>query len=296
MNGSLQQIVSAAAPRGKSGAFLTATVIAASVAMLVTGLVAPAPALDAAGSRSASATAPLPMFKDPRAALRAGLETYHAGNASHSVEALRYAADGGESLAQWKLGRMYADGDGVARDDAKALDYFSMIVEHFADEEPDPSERSMVSSAFVAVGLYLRDGVATAKIEPDQERAFELFRYAATFFRNAEAQYHLGRMYLEGVGVRKDLRQGVNWLDLAARKGHPQAQALLGQLMFSGEAGGAAQRARGLMYLTLARESASNAAGDRWIVDLHDKALAVASEADRKSAVAMLENYLRNRN
>ena len=151
---------------------------------------------------------------------------------------------------------MYAEGDGVARDDHKAFDYFSKIVEHFADDDPDPSLRSMASSAFVSVGQYLRAGIASAKLAPDPERAFDLFRYAATFFGDADAQYNVARMYLDGVGVKKDMRQGMNWLDLAARKGHAPAQALLGEMMFNGEAGGAAQRPRGLMYLTLARESA----------------------------------------
>ncbi len=264
--------------------------------MLLTAFVAPAPALDAPRVDARVAMQPLPMFKDPRAALRAGLESYHAGDAATSVAALRYAAEGGEPLAQWKLGRMYADGDGVARDDAKAYDYFSRIVEHFADDEPDPRERSMAASAFVAVGVYLRDGLPGAKIEPDLGRAFELFRYAATYFGNADAQYNLACMYLDGVGVKKNLRQSVNWLELAARKGHPQAQAVLGRLMFSGEAGGEPQRPRGLMYLTLARDAAAGAAGDQWIVDLYAKALSAASEADRKAAVAMLEGYLRERN
>ena len=31
------------------------------------------------------------------------------------LTALQYAAEGGHPLAQWKLGRMYANGDGVAR-------------------------------------------------------------------------------------------------------------------------------------------------------------------------------------
>ena len=190
---------------------------------------------------------------------------------------------------------MYADGDGVARDDAKAFDYFSRIVERFTDEEPEPGERSMASSAFVAVGLYLRDGVAIAKIEPDAELAFDLFRYAATYFRSADAQFNLARMYLDGTGAPRDLRQGLNWLDLAARKGHPQAQATLGRLMFNGESGLAAQRARGLMYLTLARDSAAGSGANRWISDLHAKALSAASDADRKAAVALLEDYLRRR-
>ncbi|PPD46480.1 MAG: hypothetical protein CTY15_00155 [Methylocystis sp.] len=274
---------------------LQAGLLAASLAMLVTAFVDPAPALDAPAARSPETT-PLPMFKNPRAALRAGIESYHAGDAGASVAALAYAADGGEPLAQWKLGRMYAEGDGVRRDDAKAFDYFSKIIEHFSDDEPDPRERSMAANAFVAVGLYLKDGVSTANIAPDLDRAVELFRYAATYFRNADAQYQLGRMYLDGQGVKKDLRQSVNWLELSARKGHPQAQAVLGRLMFDGEIGGTQEKPRGLMYLTLARDAAAGNASEQWIVDLHAKALAAATERDRKTAVSMLEDYLRERN
>ena len=32
-----------------------------------------------------------------------------------SLTSLQYAAEGGHPVAQWKLGRMYADGDGVAQ-------------------------------------------------------------------------------------------------------------------------------------------------------------------------------------
>jgi TPR repeat protein len=270
--------------------------LATSLGLLLTAFAAPAPALDAPRATAKPDSQPLPMFKDPRAALRAGLESYHAGDAATSVAALRYAAEGGEPLAQWKLGRMYAEGDGVVRDDAKAYEYFSQIVDHYADDEPDPRERSMAASAFVAVGVYLRDGVPGAKIKPDLDRAFDLFRYAATYFGNADAQYNLARMYLEGAGVKKNLRQGVNWLELAARKRHPQAQALLGRMMFTGEANGEPERARGLMYLTLARDAAGGGAGDRWIVDLHAEALNSASESDRRTAGALLEGYLRERN
>lgn len=286
----------APAVRRNRRAMLPVCLFATSLGMLVTAFVAPAPALDAPRTSARADTQPLPMFKDPRAALRAGLESYHAGDSATSVAALRYAAEGGEPLAKWKLGRMYAEGDGVARDDAKAYEYFSEIVDHYADDEPDPRERSMAASAFVAVGIYLRDGVPSAKIRPDLDRAFDLFRYAATYFRNADAQYNLARMYLEGAGVKKNVRQGVNWLELAARKGHPQAQAMLGRMMFTGEASGEPERARGLMYLTLARDGAGGAARDQWIADLHAEALSSASEADRRAAGAMLEGYLRERN
>jgi TPR repeat protein len=103
-------------------------------------------------------------------------------------------------------------------------------------------------------------------------------------------------MYLDGDGVRKDVRQGMSWLELAARKGHPQAQAMLGRTMFNGEAGATPQKSRGLMYLTLARDSVVTTPSGQWIVDLHTQALKTANEDERKAAVAMVEAYLRERN
>ena len=284
------------APSNTRRSALSSVLLTAGVAMLGLALVDPAPALDAASGQASETAAPLPIFKDPRAALRAGLESYHAGDPGASVEALRYAAEGGETLAQWKLGNMYARGDGVARDETKAYDYFSRLVEHFSTTEPDPNERPLAANAFVAVGAYLRNGLSSAKIAPDSERAFELFRYAATYFGDADAQYNLGRMYLDGAGVRRDARQSMNWLELAARKGHPQAQAVLGRMMFNGEAGVTPQRSRGLMYLTLARDAVAVTPKEQWIVDLHTQALEAASEDERKTAIGLLEAYLRERN
>ncbi|TMK39044.1 MAG: sel1 repeat family protein, partial [Alphaproteobacteria bacterium] len=38
-----------------------------------------------------------------------------AASPDTSLTALQYAAEGGHPIAQWKLGRMYADGNGVAQ-------------------------------------------------------------------------------------------------------------------------------------------------------------------------------------
>jgi len=37
-------------------------------------------------------------------------------SAASSLSALQNAAEGGHPVAQWKLGRMYADGDGVVQE------------------------------------------------------------------------------------------------------------------------------------------------------------------------------------
>ena len=123
-----------------------------------------------------------------------------------------------------------------------------------------------------------------------------MFQFAATNFGNADAQYNLARMHLDGAGVDKDSREAVRWLFLAAGKGHLQAEALLGQTLFAGREGVRPQRARGLMWLTLAREAAIDSKKDKWIIDLYDKAVAMAKDEDRQDALAYLADHLKWRN
>ena len=98
------------------------------------------------GAAVEKAKAPLQTFATPRAALQAGLEGFRSGNATSAIEALKYAAAGGELLAQWKLAKIYANGDGVPRDDLKAYDYFSQIVTNYDEDDPNRRDRAVVSS------------------------------------------------------------------------------------------------------------------------------------------------------
>src|SRR5579871_191309 len=62
--------------------------------------------------------APLPTTPRPSTpfeAFRSGTQALRAGNTAQAVNELEYAADQGVPAAQWKLGRMYADGDGVQK-------------------------------------------------------------------------------------------------------------------------------------------------------------------------------------
>lgn len=245
----------------------------------------------------AAVTKPLPIFKNPQAALRAGLEDFRTGDSRSAIAALKYAAAGGESLARWKLAKMYADGDGVPHDDIKAYQYFSQIVANYDDDNPNPRELSVVSSAFVAVGVYSLNGVANTKITPEPRRALEMFQYAATYFGDPNAQYNLARIYLDGVSglVDKDVHQAARWLHLAAEKGHCQSQALLGQLLFTGHDGLARQRGLGLMWLTLAHDNAGQAQKNKWIDDLYAKVSAAASDTDKQIAALYLADFKKKR-
>jgi hypothetical protein len=209
-----------------------------------------------------------------------------------SLTALQYAAEGGHPVAQWKLGRMYAIGDGVAQDDLVAFEYFSRIANAHAEDSPSAPQASIIANAFVALGRYYLGGIPNSKVKADAERAREMFSYAASYFGNADAQYDLARLYLNGIGTPRDSRYGVRWLGLAAQKGQHQAQALLGQMLFNGEQL-PRQAARGLMWLTLARDAAL--ADETWIKDSYAKAFAKASDDDRAMALQMLEHWVQGR-
>ncbi|MBV9076059.1 MAG: sel1 repeat family protein [Methylobacteriaceae bacterium] len=226
-------------------------------------------------------------FASGKDALRSGVRNYNAGDKAGAVKALEYAADQGVAVALWKLGRMYADGDGVPQDDLKAFEYFSRIADDNADEAPGSARAGVVASAFVALGNYFLDGIKGSYVQANPERAVELFQYAAAYFGDPNAQYYLARLYLDGTGTDRDPRQAARWLNLAAEKGHHPAQALLGQLLVNGQ-GVPKQRARGLAWLMAAREGA-DPSREGWIERLHAEAVEGASEGDRRAAAAMLE-------
>ncbi|MEH2477677.1 TPR repeat protein [Nitrobacteraceae bacterium AZCC 2146] len=209
-----------------------------------------------------------------------------------SLTALQYAAEGGHPIAQWKLGRMYADGNGVAQDDLRAFEYFSRIANAHAEDSPSAPQATIVANAFVALGRYYLDGIPNSKVKVDTERAREMFSYAASYFGNADAQYDLARLYLKGIGAPRDTKYGARWLGLAAQKGQHQAQAMLGQMLFNGEQL-PKQMARGLMWLTLARDNAGP--DEVWIRESYNKAISKASEDDRAMALQMLEHWVQGR-
>ncbi len=101
---------------------------------------------------------------NPWAVFQFGYSAYKSGHKDQAAEAYRYAAENGQIGATWKLARMYAAGDGVARDDYEAFKFFSEIVEQ--DVEPGSREESYVSDALVALGGYLKTGIPGSPVRP----------------------------------------------------------------------------------------------------------------------------------
>jgi TPR repeat protein len=221
----------------------------------------------------------------PWAVFQFGFSAYKSGHKDQAVEAYKYAAEKGQIGATWKLARMYAEGDGVTQNDYEAYKFFSEIVDQ--DVELGSPEESYVSDALVALGDYLKSGIPGSPVSADPVAAQEYFMRAAATYRNPNAQYEMGKMFLNGEGgVKASAKQAGRWLQLAAEKGHAGAQATLGNLLFhSGKV------VRGLAMMTAALERAAPV-DQPWIRGMQEEAFALAPEADRRTAIALADDML----
>ena len=232
----------------------------------------------------AAPSAPIAPFQ----ALRSGTRALKDGQKQKALESLEFAANQGVVAAQWKLGRMYAEGDGVDQSDLRAFEYFSRIADGHADDNPVGPEARYVANAFVSLGHYYREGIADSDVRADLVRAGHMYAYAASYFGDANAQYHLACLMVNN-GPHRDPRQAKRWLHAAANKGQHQAQAVLGRMLFKGEFG-PRQPPRGLMWLALANSNAGPA--DSWIGELYEFAFKQATNDERAVAGDMLVRWV----
>jgi len=261
---------------------LRSSVFSALVALTTLGAVGQAMAFDDKVFDDKTGVKPQ---SSPWAVFQFGFSAYKSGHKDQAVEAYKYAAENGQIGATWKLARMYAEGDGVTRDDYAAFKFFSEIVDQ--DVEPGSPEESYVSDALVALGDYLRKGIPGTPVEENEVAAQEYYMRAAANYRNPNAQFEIGQMFLKGEGgVKASVKQAGRWLQLAAEKGHAGAQATLGNLLFQ-----SGKVVRGLAMMTAALERAP-AADQPWIRSMQEEAFAAAGEADRRTAISLADDIL----
>jgi TPR repeat protein len=237
----------------------------------------------------AAPAAPITPFE----AFRSGTTMLKQGEREKAVQSLEYAAEQGVTQARWKLARMYQEGDGVDQSNLRAFEYYSSIADASVDDMPAAAQAPFVASAFVALGHYYREGIPDSPVKVDGPRARRMYLHAATYFGDAEAQYHYARMVFEGAGGTKDPRRAAQWFNAAANKGQVKAQAMLGRILFKGEPGVPRQASRGLMWLALARANAGPT--ETWIADSYDAAYKQATEEERGQAAEFLLRWMDGR-
>jgi uncharacterized protein len=218
----------------------------------------------------------------PFALFKFGFSAYKNGRKDEAVEAYRYAAEKGHTGSRWALANMYAYGDGVAENDLEAFKIYSEIAQEGV--EPGSENTGYFVNALISLAGYYRRGIPDSPIKTDLSQARQLYFQAASTFGVAEAQFQLAKMLLSGDGGSVNVQQAKKWLNRARKNGHAGAMGVFGNVIFQ-----EGQAARGLAYMTAALDQCSPK--DRpWLQSLQELAFSLASEDDRRAAIAMSQN------
>lgn len=210
-----------------------------------------------------------------------GFFSYKEGRKEDAIEAYRYAAEKGHTGSRWALANMYADGDGVPENDLEAFKIYSEIASQGV--EPGSEDTGFFVNALISLAGYYSRGIPDSPVHLDLAQARQLYFQAASTFGVPEAQYELARMILSGEGGSANIHQAKKWLNRAQKNGHAGAMGLLGNIMFQ-----EGQGARGLAMMTTALDRCSPK--DRpWLQEMQEQAFSLASEKDRRKAIAMAE-------
>lgn len=160
--------------------------------------------------------------------------------------AIRKAAKAGNAEAQFRLGVMYGNGDGVSLDYEQARGWFEKAVAQGHE------------SALITLAWMYANGTG---VELDEQRARDLYLEAAKR-GSAKAQYVVATMYrFAQYGLGKDMAAAIDWYVKAADQGMPTAQFALGKLLMEGK-GVLRDDAAALQWLSLAHVNGSKRAED----------------------------------
>ena len=121
----------------------------------------------------------------------------------------------GNAEAQFKVGEMYENGLGVDQD-RKEAKYWTTRA---ANQNHETARFKLLYWDMGRRGL---NGENEAKVEELNTKAKQ---------GNAQAQYYLGKLYANGVGIKKNPDVAIDWLNKAALAGVLEAELELASLM-----------------------------------------------------------------
>ena len=141
-------------------------------------------------------------------------------NLEESTKWYMKAAEENDAEALDRVGGAYLHGAGVEQNLAKAVEYY---------------KRSIVADGFAEALLDL--GLAYLKgegVPQNAEHGYSLMLRAAKQ-GNAAAQYNMGYLYRNGVGVESNMDEAIRWYRLSAAQDYEQAVKCLKELKEKGE-------------------------------------------------------------
>lgn len=176
-----------------------------------------------------------------------GLAAYDAGDYGAAMALLRPLAEGGDAIAQQRLGVMYHLGRGVDEDPEQA-----MLWTRRAAELGDIKAQNNLA-------YLLFFGLGAAQDRPEAVRWYKRAAEAG----DVASQNTLGTLYRFGYGVLRDDREAAQWFDRAVAQGDADSQLYLGVMYERGE-GVAQDRVRAqMLYLLAAAQGEKEAVRNR---------------------------------
>ena len=197
-------------------------------------------------------------------------------DARDSLEFLRLISDAedGGACAQYKLGKMYRDGKGTQKDDAKAVEWFTRAAEQgladaqyslgrlyfwgdagFSKDHTQPLQWLIeaANSGFRPAYFLLGDIYENGRrgLPQDETQAVKWYTPVAEL-GVPEFEYRLGSVLCRGEVSSEDHTKGIEWLTKAAERGHTDAQFKLGRIYL--DEGSPEENSQAVEWLTEAAE------------------------------------------
>jgi TPR repeat protein len=182
----------------------------------------------------------------------AGMQAFRNKDYQTAYREWKTAAEGGQAEAQFDLGVLYAQGLGVKRDLTEAASWYRKAAEQGNAEAEFalgqmysrgwgvPRDEADAMRWMQMANDPVSDGPPTDwarvegyGVEQDQKQAAYWYDLAAQK-GHAEAQYNLARLYASGQGVPRDQEQALRWVRAAASQGYAPAQARFGMRYATG--------------------------------------------------------------
>jgi TPR repeat protein len=184
-----------------------------------------------------------------------GLLAHETGRYTDALKLFTPLAEQGFAPAQTMLGYLYAQGEGVAQDDARAIEWFRKAAEQGdADAQNNlgfmyANGRGTRANRGQAVKWYL-EAAQQGHTEAQENLAALLSETKSAGWHSPpdgmgslqqransgdnDAMYMVGESYLTGIGTHQDRTQGIAWLEKAASGGSAAARYRLGTLLATG--------------------------------------------------------------
>lgn len=152
---------------------------------------------------------------DPIAQLQKGLTLLQNGNEVEAAKYIRLSANQGQPAAQYYLGTLYENGQGVPQDAAQGRKLTELAA------------RAGHRIAMYDLAIYYIEG--KGGVTADLSIAAQWFRKAAEFGMT-DAQYNLAVLYERGTGVKADPVEAYNWYSIAGAQGDQDAASRAAQM------------------------------------------------------------------